>query len=447
MNDRDPAATFRELLSLDDATSEAVADIQARKLRALVSCVRRDVPFYRDLELSANVELGDLPLVDKAMLMTNLSTMCAEPSLDVEEIRRGIPRDERDGPFRLYRDRYYVRRTSGTTGYFGFYLWDEEMSEVAESSATRFVPAPHELPKPVVAVSPVVVWHPLQAVFERLHTVPLSAGLSGTVERLHALRPRTIMGSPGFVSELAEEHISGRLRIAPKVVAVGSEQCTPLQRERMRAAWGVEPLEQYGLSEAGLIASRCDAGRFHVHEDTVILELLDDRDRPVAAGRRCNRALLTRLLGPVQPIIRYELDDLIVAGPERCDCGWPFRTLERIEGRTKSRLWLRSESGGVVGLSAYTLIPALETTPGVLRYQIRYEHPDTIDVLLLRRGPIDEAELIGQLTQQLRAHGAVPPAVRIRRGDPPSIWRAPHGSKEHHLCLTVTRDQVAAEAA
>jgi phenylacetate-coenzyme A ligase PaaK-like adenylate-forming protein len=436
------------LLPLKDATTEAVEAIQRRKLDVLMSYVRANVPYYDKLRLSSHVELRDLPVVDKATLMSQLPFICAEPDLDLEEIRKHIPLDEREGQFELYRNRYYIRRTSGTTGYFGLFLWDRAMTAVAEASATRFVPTPAAMPKPVVAVSPIVVWHPLQAIFERLHNLPLGIGVHRSIELLHRIRPQTIMGSPGFVAELAGEQLNGNLRVRPRVVVVGSEQCTPLQRDLIRRAWSVDALEQYGLSEAGLIASRCPTGRFHIHADTVILELLDDRGQPVRAGEPCARVLLTRLFGPVQPIIRYQLDDLIVAGPSDCGCGWPLPTLERIEGRAKSRLWLRSRSGGgAIALSPYILIPALETTPGLSRYQIRYEQPDVMDISILSNERLDANRLLLRLNDALRHHGAIPPQIRIQPGAPPSAWTAPPGSKEHHLRASVTRDDILAAAA
>jgi phenylacetate-coenzyme A ligase PaaK-like adenylate-forming protein len=435
-----------EVLDLPHATSDAVRVLQRRKLDALLSYACRHVPFYRGLVRGRRFELRDLPPVDKATLMGQARLMCAERGLDLEELRGHVARNQHESAFALFRGRYYVRRTSGTTGYVGFFFWDDPMSWVAETSATRFVPAPGDMPKPVVAVNPIVTWHPLQAVFERLHSLPLGTGLRRTVERLHELQPRTLMGSPAFVADLAEEQISGRLRIRPAVVVVGSEHCSDLQRERMREAWSVEPLEQYGLSEAGLIASRCAAGNFHVHADTVILEMLDEEGRPARAGQQCARTLLTRLFGPVQPIIRYELNDLIVAGPRRCPCRGPFPTIASIAGRAKPELWLGTPAGGQIALSAYTLIPILESTRGVVRYQIRYEEPGILEIRLLARVPVDEASLIGRLEHELTRRGAIPPRIIIRPGSVPSVWASTPtaNAKEHHLRIAVTRARMLA---
>jgi phenylacetate-coenzyme A ligase PaaK-like adenylate-forming protein len=437
---------FAEVLDLERATPDAVEALRERKLAALLGYARERVPFYRDLARAGHLEWQDLPPVDKATLMGGLGATCAEAGLDVETLRRHVAEREHHDAFALLRGRYYVRRTSGTTGYVGYFLWDDAMSRVAEASATRFVPAPQDLPKPVVAVNPIVTWHPLQALLEGLHALPLGTGLRRTIDCLNDLRPRTLMGSPAFVADLAQEQIEGTLQIRPEVVVIGSEHCSPLQRARMRQAWSLEPMEQYGLCEAGLIASRCHAGNFHVHADTVMLEMLRADGGPVSEGERCARALLTRLFGPVQPVIRYVLGDIIVAGPRRCPCGAPFPTIASIEGRMKPQLWLGARAGGVIGLSAYALIPILEATPGVVRYQIRYEEPEALEIRLLARGYVDHHALADALAQELTRRGAIAPRIVIRPGSVPRVWAssAVTNTKEHHLRIAVTRAQVQA---
>lgn len=437
---------FAQVVDLSAATSEAIVKLQQSKVDALLAYATRHVPFYRELAGRDALALNDVPPVDKATLMGRLSLTCAEPGLDIEAVREHVARRERESSFALFRNRYYVRRTSGTTGYVGFFLWDRAMSRIAEASATRFVAAPRDMPKPVVAVNPIVTWDPLQGLLEGLHSVPLGTGLRRTIERLHALRPRTLMGSPAFVADLAEEQIEGRLNIQPEVIIVGSEHCSARHRERMRQAWCLEALEQYGLSEAGLIASRCAAGNFHIHADTVVLEMLDEAGRPAREGQRCARTLLTRLFGAVQPIIRYELGDVIVAGPRHCPCGAPFPTIASILGRTKPQLWLGARTGGVMGLSAYTLIPILENTRGVVRYQIRYEEPGVLEIGLMADDRVDRSALVAQLKGELARRGAIAPRILIGDGNVPSVWASgpSANAKEHHLRIAVTRAHMCA---
>jgi hypothetical protein len=109
-------------------------------------------------------------------------------------------------------------------------------------------------------------------------------------------------------------------------------------------------------------------------------------------------------------------------------------------------LWLRGQDGGAVSVSASAVIAALETTPGLMRYQIRYERPDLIEVALLVEGPLDTDARAEAIRATLRSQGALPPRVRVVPGSVPDVWAAPAGAKEHHVRLSVTREAVLASA-
>jgi hypothetical protein len=54
---------------------------------------------------------------------------------------------------------------------------------------------------------------------------------------------------------LAEEQLQGRLRIAPGLVATSSEVLTADMRRRIGQAFGLEPLDFYGTTEALVVAA------------------------------------------------------------------------------------------------------------------------------------------------------------------------------------------------
>jgi phenylacetate-coenzyme A ligase PaaK-like adenylate-forming protein len=435
-------AVCASVLPLDDAGPEKVAALVEQKAAALGSYVRRHVPFYEGLPEQPT--LDDFPVVDKADLMLGLPGTTAEPDLTLEELRSWVPTDERDGGYVLFRDRYYVRRTSGTTGVVGFFLWDVPSALAARAAQSRFLPYLDDLPRPLVAVSPVVALPRYAGVLQDMHAVPMSAGLDGTVELLNRLQPRSVIGSPAFTASVAEEQLAGRLHIRPEMVMVWTERCLPHQRRSIMDAWGVDPGEPYGTSETSGIAIRCTEGNFHVLADHVHLELLDASGRPVKVGEVSERVVVTRLCGPRQPIIRYELGDVVVRGPDVCACGQPFPTLSEIHGRARSRLWLESLTGEPIDITAFLLVPVLEDAPGVVRYQLRYDEPGQLEVAVVTRGAFDGARVVDRLTQVINEAGAVAPEITLVPGELPSVWAAPPGSKDHHVRLGVDERSMAA---
>ena len=64
--------------------------------------------------------------------------------------------------------------------------------------------------------------------------------------------------------------------------------------------------------------------RSHVRDDLVIVEVVDEDMRPVRAGMPGHRVLLTNLVNLTQPLIRYEVTDMLCRSEETCTCGRRF---------------------------------------------------------------------------------------------------------------------------
>ncbi len=56
--------------------------------------------------------------------------------------------------------------------------------------------------------------------------------------------------------------------------------------------------------------------------------------------------LVTNLVNPVQPLLRYEMNDIIELG-DPCPCGSHFRVISQVIGRNDDVLYLRTQSGGM----------------------------------------------------------------------------------------------------
>ena len=60
------------------------------------------------------------------------------------------------------------------------------------------------------------------------------------------------------------------------------------------------------------------------------------------------RLLITNLFMKTQPVIRYEVTDMVRLDPDPCPCGRPTRTVSAIEGRSDDILELPADAGGTV---------------------------------------------------------------------------------------------------
>ena len=173
-----------------------------------------------------------------------------------------------------------------------------------------------------------------------------------------------------LASGLADEARALRLRVA----IANAEPVFPYQRDAVRAAFGCEIRETYGMAEIAVAASECLAGSLHEWPDAGVVELLDG-DRAVPDGE-AGDVVATCLVNRDMPLIRYRVGDRAVRarGDAVCECG---RTLPRwtsVEGRIDDVLMTRD--GRAIG----RLDPVFKGDLSIVEAQIVQESLDRIVV-------------------------------------------------------------------
>ncbi|WP_219118376.1 F390 synthetase-related protein [Janthinobacterium sp. UMAB-56] len=153
--------------------------------------------------------------------------------------------------------------------------------------------------------------------------------------QLAQYRPSVIVAPAQVLRQLALRVIDGSLALAPKKVISVAEVLEAQDRALIVQAFGAVH-EIYQATE-GFLASSCEHGVLHLNEEYVHIEpqWLDQEQRrfvPVITD-------FTRL---TQPIVRYRLDDILLARTTPCSCGRATRAIDGIEGRCDDMLFLPS---------------------------------------------------------------------------------------------------------
>jgi phenylacetate-coenzyme A ligase PaaK-like adenylate-forming protein len=171
----------------------------------------------------------------------------------------------------------------------------------------------------------------------------------------------------------------------------------------------------------------------HLFEDLCIAENVDDDGNAVPDGERGTRLLVTNLFNHVQPLIRFELSDMVTFAVERCPCGRTLRRVERLDGRADDVI-------RVGGVAVHPLQFAFVTKdPGVREFQVvqRGERV-TLRVALREPDPDAPERLRAQLVDTLAGVGVRDPDVEVEQVE--ALGRSPAGK----LQLVVSEDPVAA---
>ncbi len=209
------------------------------------------------------------------------------------------------------------------------------------------------------------------------HAMSISQDPARQLEWLARINPEYVLSYPtnlDFLARLVEQN--GPRPTALQAIQAISETLTEEMQTRISAAFGVPVWNVYSSVEAGYMASPCPAGTgFHVHAENILLEVLDHDGRPCPPGQR-GRVVLTTLQNHRTPLIRYEIGDEAVPGPEACACGRGLPTLREVLG--KRRPTLRLPDGGV--RSSGELGEAMSGVGGMLQYQCEQQALDRMTV-------------------------------------------------------------------
>jgi phenylacetate-CoA ligase len=214
------------------------------------------------------------------------------------------------------------------------------------------------------------------------------------------------------------------------LIGIGS-QLTPTLRSRLESIYGIPIRQTYGLNEVGKVGLRCEAGRYHVHAEHCLVEIVDEAGVPCAAGAT-GRVLVTGLRNPAMPLLRYDTGDLAeaVAGP--CPCGRTLPAFGEVAGRYRRFSGLppgtRDRVNGLLG--AISKLP-----PGLLEflreYQIHQDRENRFTLRLKTVGTVPET-FATEMQRAWRVLGGSPPAPLAIA----AVERIPRSPSGKHLDFT-----------
>ncbi|MFZ2116016.1 MAG: hypothetical protein WCB73_21740 [Pseudonocardiaceae bacterium] len=252
---------------------------------------------------------------------------------------------------------------------------------------------------------------------------PETMPLPELVDQLNAFRPIYLECYPTIGALLASEQESGRLRIRPALVRLGGEGLADGEYKRIRTAFGANILDLYGANEFPAVMVKCSHGWYHTHDDWMVFEPVDVNYQPTPPGDQSHTVLVSVLYRREQPILRYDVGDSILARPDPCPCGSPFKAV-KVRGRVPILLNFRTADGRTVILSSFVVSHQVELAAGVELFQIIQTTPSTLIVRLQLGAPADPDhvwyDVQAKLARMLYDHGLS--NVVIDRGtEPPEL--------------------------
>ena len=155
------------------------------------------------------------------------------------------------------------------------------------------------------------------------------------IKRLNDINPDVLIAQPSVLRLICKKISSGIIKISPKKVISVAEVLTNEDKEYFQDIFSVKIDQVYQCAE-GFLAYTCKYGYLHFNEDFLIIEKKYINDEKTKF-----HPIITDLIRRKQPIVRYELNDIITER-NNCKCGSKFIAIEKIEGRSDDTFRLKN---------------------------------------------------------------------------------------------------------
>lgn len=322
---------------------EALAQLQAKRLREVVARVAARVPFYRQKLAEAKVTPDDIRSLD-----------------DLKHLPFTHKSDLRDNyPFGLFtvpmEQVARLHASSGTTGKptVGGYtradleLWAEVMARTLTSAGVTERDIIHNAYGYGLFTGGLGVHIGAEKIGATV--VPVSGGLTRRqVMLLEDFGATVLTCTPSYalvIAEAAEEMgVDLRQRLKVRAGVFGAEPWSERMRQQIEARWGLRAYDIYGLTEiiGPGVAMECEHRQgMHIYEDHFLAEIIDpDTGESLPYGEE-GELVFTTLTKEAMPVLRYRTRDRTRLHAEPCACGRTLVRMEKVLGRTDDMLIVR----------------------------------------------------------------------------------------------------------
>lgn len=256
-------------------------------------------------------------------------------------------------------------------------------------------------------------------------------------DSIQRFSPTTLVAVPSFllnIIDYAEKNgINHHASSVRKVVCIGdSIRNTDFSYntlgKKITERWPELRLySTYASTEMATSFTECDYGvGGHHHPDLIIIEFLDEHDKPVAAGVP-GEVAITTLGVEGMPLLRFKTGDISTAHDEPCQCGRNSIRLGPVIGRKKQMIKYKGTT-----LYPPALYDILENIEGIRNYVVEvYTNQIGTDEILIRVGALDHSEAFEKVIKDhFRAKLRVAPSISFETVDYISSLQHPPMSRK-----------------
>jgi phenylacetate-CoA ligase len=409
---------------IETASRDEITALQTVRLKWSLNHAYTNVPAYREKLDAAGVHPDDF---------RRLEDLARFPFTTKQDLRENYP----FGMFAVARERIVrIHASSGTTGKPSVVGYTPRDIETWSDLMARSIRASGGRPGMIVhiAYGYGLFTGGLGVHYgaERLGctVVPVSGGMTGRqVQLIQDFQPDIIMVTPSYMLAILDEFRTKGLdptTTSLRIGVFGAEPWTNAMRAEIEAAFALDAVDIYGLSEVmgPGVANECVETKdgLHVWEDHFYPEIIDPQTGAVLPDGEPGEIVFTSLTKEGMPVIRYRTRDLTKLQPGTARS---MRRMEKVTGRSDDMMIVRG-----VNVFPTQIEEQLLRCPGLApHYQIELRREQRLDVLrLLVEAHPNHADAASRAAQAallgIHIRSTVGLGVEVVVGDPGGVERS-----------------------
>ncbi|KUK36907.1 MAG: phenylacetate-CoA ligase [Thermacetogenium sp.] len=362
--------------------------LQEERLRATVSRVYHEVPFYRHAFQKLGLMPGDIQTLDDLVKL---------PFTTKNDLRDNYPY----GLFAVPMSEVVrLHASSGTTGkptVVGYTRHDLDVwAEVMARSLTCCGAGKHSKIQNAYGYGLFTGGLGVHYGAERIgaSVIPVSGG--------HTKRQIMIMKDFGstiltctpsyalYLAEVMEEMGVSKDDLSLEGGLFGAEPWSENLRKQIEGRLGILALDVYGLSEiiGPGVAVECPVKEgLHVWEDHFLVEIVDPETGEQLPPGKYGELVITTLTKEALPLLRYRTRDITRIIQEPCSCGRTHIKIDRFQGRTDDMLVIRG-------------VNVFPSQIEEVLFRISHTEP-FYQIIVDRKGQLDELEVWVEISEDV----------------------------------------------
>jgi phenylacetate-CoA ligase len=197
--------------------------------------------------------------------------------------------------------------------------------------------------------------------------------------------------------------------------------------QRIRDHWDIKLYSTYASTEMGAAFTECSEGKGgHLNPEMIVVEFLDDQDRPVGEGE-LGEVTITTLGVEGMPLVRFKTGDICHHFAETCKCGRNTVRLGPIVGRKKQMIKYKGTT--LFPPAFYEILNEIEEVENYI-VEVSTNSIDTDDIVVIIGCGRADQDLEKRIKDHFRARLRVAPAIRFMTPDEVKALQLPKMSRK-----------------